>query len=501
MNKLFDQDITDLKLVNVKPSSRIPYLWKLQTPADDNVLVRLCAFGDSNTPRKPITGDKTLVVYLMSLSPTGSAVQLKDGLGSKPIDSIKLIFDTTLAIIRRYKADLLLFKFPEGKMKGQEGVLKQVLIMLAKNRSRGLLEVIESDQDVFLKVKTKETMQADQIKEYLQNKTYVSVIQQTRLTTKEMILANQNYQKPVGNFKDDETFTFKQAIDINLSESLDEVYEYSKTVCESILERFEQQGINLSDEYKQAVTETLSSNLNNIKTITKVFNLLKPLDTGKSELETMISIIEDEINKDNINLLESNLPDINQQEYLSVKQYKKSILNYNLEHYNSECPDLDYPLTPEEEQMISNLDSVIEEHAVRLSGTLYKNISVYELSNLEQGVFYSKGFMSCSLRPVWSEEDSILLVINTDQDYALILGGQNSEIVLPRGTVLKTRVKKFNDLVVCFCSVESEYNINESLEDIYKQDSSFVEFSRFIKPDISLYEVLPIIEQEFRFKP
>lgn len=151
--------------------------------------------------------------------------------------------------------------------------------------------------------------------------------------------------------------------------------------------------------------------------------------------------------------------------------------------------------------MISNLDSVIEEHAVRLSGTLYKNISVYELSNLEQGVFYSKGFMSCSLRPVWSEEDSILLVINTDQDYALILGGQNSEIVLPRGTVLKTRVKKFNDLVVCFCSVESEYNINESLEDIYKQDSSFVEFSRFIKPDISLYEVLPIIEQEFRFKP
>lgn len=485
MNKLFDQDVTDLRMINVKPKNKIPYLWKLQTPVqDDNILVRLCSFRDGNTTRVPMAGDKTLVVYIMSLSPSGSAMMLKDGMGSKPIDGIKLIFDTMLGIVRRYKAEMLIFKFPEGRMKGQERVLKQIINMLAKNRSRGLLEIIESDDDVYLKVKNKQTMNAEQAKEYLQNKTYISVIQQTRLTSKELILANGNYQKPAGDIKDDETFVFKQNKEVNLSESQDS----DLSVYESILERFKQSGMLLSIEHENALAEILDSELNNISTLEDIFDVLKilPEDAKQSHIaKLMFHIIEDEINKDNKELLKIYYPEFDEYESGIISEYQTTTESFD----------------EQDDVFIDAVDSIIEDHAVKLTNTtLYKNISLSELQNLETGVIYLKGYTSCSLRPAYTEQESILLVIETDSDHVLILGGENSEIVLPRGTVLKTKVKKINNKIVCYCTIDTEY-VNESIESVYKADPVYTEFSKFIRKDVKLFDVLPVLNLEFRFRP
>lgn len=220
MNSILEKEVDKVSLINVKPKSKIPYLWKVETPdSEDNLLVRLCSFTESSDAKIPRAGDKELYVYFMSLAPAGNAMMLRNGMGSKPIDSIKVIFEAILGVVRRYKVELLVFKFPEGRMKGTEGVLKKVIEMLAANRSRGLLEVIETKDNVYLKSKGKTTKTAAEVDAFLVNKTYSSVLQQTRLTTKELSLIQNDpeqdqeieYAEPMAEMKFTRFSTFMKS--------------------------------------------------------------------------------------------------------------------------------------------------------------------------------------------------------------------------------------------------------------------------------------------------
>lgn len=175
--------------INLKPKAMIPYLWKV---SDDNIVFRITAYNNGVIKQLNVA-EKTVYVDFMSIY-NGDIDILRGGLGKRPIDNIRLAFNTVLGVIRKYKFESVVFKFPLGKVGGQEYILKRVLETLINTRSKGLLSTENIDSEyVFAKVKLKaKDISIEDINDSISKISYIQLVNNTNLTRKEVAISITN---------------------------------------------------------------------------------------------------------------------------------------------------------------------------------------------------------------------------------------------------------------------------------------------------------------------
>lgn len=144
LNEVFDSEIAKYQAINVNQKAKVPQLWNVIVPGNDNLLVRMVSYLSKGDALKQVKmGDKFVQVFLMSLSKSGNAAELRDGLGADPIGALNTIFDTVYEQVKKLKIDAVLFRFPAKKMKGQEKSLQRIIKRLAMQRTGGKFVVLE----------------------------------------------------------------------------------------------------------------------------------------------------------------------------------------------------------------------------------------------------------------------------------------------------------------------------------------------------------------------
>lgn len=144
LNEVFDSEIAQYQAINVNQKAKVPQLWNIKVPGNDNLLVRMVSYLSKGDAVKQVKmGDKFVQVFLMSLSKNGNAAELRDGLGADPIGVLNTIFDTVYEQVKKLKIDAVLFRFPAKKMKGQEKSLQRIIKRLAMQRTGGKFVVLE----------------------------------------------------------------------------------------------------------------------------------------------------------------------------------------------------------------------------------------------------------------------------------------------------------------------------------------------------------------------
>lgn len=144
LNEVFDSEIAQYQAINVNQKAKVPQLWNIKVPGNDNLLVRMVSYLSKGDAVKQVKmGDKFVQVFLMSLSKNGNAAELRDGLGADPIGALNTIFDTVYEQVKKLKIDAVLFRFPAKKMKGQEKSLQRIIKRLAMQRTGGKFVVLE----------------------------------------------------------------------------------------------------------------------------------------------------------------------------------------------------------------------------------------------------------------------------------------------------------------------------------------------------------------------
>lgn len=144
LNEVFDSEIAQYQAINVNQKAKVPQLWNIKVPGNDNLLVRMVSYLSKGDAVKQVKmGDKFVQVFLMSLSKNGNAAELRDGLGADPIGALNTIFDTVYEQVKKLKLDAVLFRFPAKKMKGQEKSLQRIIKRLAMQRTGGKFVVLE----------------------------------------------------------------------------------------------------------------------------------------------------------------------------------------------------------------------------------------------------------------------------------------------------------------------------------------------------------------------
>lgn len=144
LNEVFDSEIAQYKAINLNKRAKVPQLWNVSVPGNDNLLVRMVSYLSKGDALKAVKqGDKFVQVFLMSLSKNGNAAELRNGLGSDPIGALNTIFDTVYEQVKKLKMDAVLFRFPAKKMKGQEKTLQRIIKRLAMQRTGGKFVVLE----------------------------------------------------------------------------------------------------------------------------------------------------------------------------------------------------------------------------------------------------------------------------------------------------------------------------------------------------------------------
>lgn len=144
LNEVFDSEIAQYQAINVNQKAKVPQLWNIKVPGNDNLLVRMVSYLSKGDAVKQVKmGDKFVQVFLMSLSKNGNAAELRDGLGADPIGALNTIFDTVYEQVKKLKIDAVLFRFPAKKMKGQEKTLQRIIKRLAMQRTGGKFVVLE----------------------------------------------------------------------------------------------------------------------------------------------------------------------------------------------------------------------------------------------------------------------------------------------------------------------------------------------------------------------
>ncbi|QPB12396.1 hypothetical protein [Providencia phage PSTCR6] len=145
LNELFDSDeVNNYQAINVNPKTKVPQLWNIKVPGNENLLVRMVSYLSKGDALKQVKqGDKFVQVFLMSLSEKGNIAELRGGLGKDPIGALDTIFDTVYEQVKKLKMDAVLFRFPAKKMKGQEKTLQRIIKRLAMQRTGGKFVVLE----------------------------------------------------------------------------------------------------------------------------------------------------------------------------------------------------------------------------------------------------------------------------------------------------------------------------------------------------------------------
>lgn len=145
LNELFDSDeVNNYQAIDVNPKTKVPQLWNIKVPGNDNLLVRMVSYLSKGDALKQVKqGDKFVQVFLMSLSDKGNISELRGGLGKDPMGALNTIFDTVYEQVKKLKMDAVLFRFPAKKMKGQEKTLQRIIKRLAMQRTAGKFVVLE----------------------------------------------------------------------------------------------------------------------------------------------------------------------------------------------------------------------------------------------------------------------------------------------------------------------------------------------------------------------
>lgn len=141
LDEVFDSAET-LPVVNLNPKFKVPQLWAIGD-VENNVVVRMASYASEGDALKQVKmGDKYAHVILMSLSEKGNLLQLKNGLGPQPLQTLNAIFETVYQNIKKLRMDAVMFRFPTKKLKGQGPMLQRVIGRLVQQRSGGKFKVL-----------------------------------------------------------------------------------------------------------------------------------------------------------------------------------------------------------------------------------------------------------------------------------------------------------------------------------------------------------------------
>lgn len=144
LNEIFDTDTEGLNypVIDMNPKYKVPQVWQFGVPGTNSLMARLMQFTGKETVKQYKRGDAIAEVFLLSGTSHGHAVPLKGGLGEKPIDAINLIFTTVWESIKLGKPDVVLFRFPSKKMKGQEQAVIRIMARLIQMKTGGRYRVL-----------------------------------------------------------------------------------------------------------------------------------------------------------------------------------------------------------------------------------------------------------------------------------------------------------------------------------------------------------------------
>ncbi|QPI13916.1 RNA polymerase-ADP-ribosyltransferase Alt [Serratia phage 4S] len=138
LNEVFDEDGKSYPVVNLKPKLKVPQLWSVSAPGNDELVVRMVSYMSEGDAIKQVKmGDKYAHVILMSLSKNGTPAELKGGLGSDPIGTMRTVFQTVYENVKKLHMDAIMFRFPAKKMKGQEKAIQRVIGRLCMSETGG----------------------------------------------------------------------------------------------------------------------------------------------------------------------------------------------------------------------------------------------------------------------------------------------------------------------------------------------------------------------------
>lgn len=137
LNEVFE-DSKQYPAINLKPKLKVPQLWQLAVPGNENLVVRMVSYMTEGDALKQVKqGDKYAHVILMSLSKNGTPAELKGGLGSDPIGAMNTIFKTVYDVAKKTHMDAIMFRFPAKKMVGQERAIQRVIKRLCMSVTGG----------------------------------------------------------------------------------------------------------------------------------------------------------------------------------------------------------------------------------------------------------------------------------------------------------------------------------------------------------------------------
>lgn len=146
LNELFDENSagTVYPVDNLTPKAKVPQMLHLRVPGTNDLVVRLTHLDTVGTRVKAVVpGDKTVQVFLMSLSDKGNITDFRGGLGSDPVGAINTIFTVVMDIAKKFRFESVLFRFTKNKMKGKSVAVQRILGRLIKNRSAGRFNTLE----------------------------------------------------------------------------------------------------------------------------------------------------------------------------------------------------------------------------------------------------------------------------------------------------------------------------------------------------------------------
>lgn len=142
LTEVFDA-VGKLDVVNLTPKAKVPHMLQIKAPDAENLVIRFCNYaakGDAVKQVKP--GDKFMQIQIMQLSPKGNLQVLKHGLGSDPIGVMNVITDETLEMMKKFKIDGALLRFPTKSMAGKAKTIGKIAARLLQTRGGGRFVVM-----------------------------------------------------------------------------------------------------------------------------------------------------------------------------------------------------------------------------------------------------------------------------------------------------------------------------------------------------------------------
>jgi hypothetical protein len=146
LNEIFDADTPGIvyPVENLTPNAKVPQMLHMKVPGTNDLIIRLTHLDTIGTRVKAVQpNDKTVQVFLMSLSDKGNITDFRGGLGTDPVGAINTMFATVMDISKKYHFESVLFRFTRTKMKGKSEQAKRVLSRLIKQRSGGRYTTLE----------------------------------------------------------------------------------------------------------------------------------------------------------------------------------------------------------------------------------------------------------------------------------------------------------------------------------------------------------------------